>query len=242
MSVGSGSDDLLNFCFMAFCGSGTGAAFPDISYGFYKVYGELYGLDCREIPLREDFTVAPEDYYGLGRTIFIANPNAPTGLALTREQLRGVIEHNRGSVVVVDEAYVDFGAESCAPLVDEYDNLIVTQTFSKSRSLAGARVGFALGSKELIADLELMKFSTNPYSVNRLSLLAGEAAMRDGGYFEKCRAAVIAERERTRSELLARGFEVLPSSANFVFARRDGTPGATDIERMKRLYDKLRNS
>ena len=225
VSVGSGSDDLLNFCFMAFCGSGTGAAFPDISYGFYKVYGELYGLDCREIPLREDFTVAPEDYYGLGRTIFIANPNAPTGLALTREQLRGVIEHNRGSVVVVDEAYVDFGAESCAPLVDEYDNLIVTQTFSKSRSLAGARVGFALGSKELIADLELMKFSTNPYSVNRLSLLAGEAAMRDGGYFEKCRAAVIAERERTRSELLARGLEVLPSSANFVFARRDGTPG-----------------
>lgn len=231
--AGNGSDDLLNFCFMAFCGKDKGVAFPDLSYGFYEVYGELYGLDCLRIPLRGDFSIAPEDYFGLGRTIVIANPNAPTGMALTRDQIRSILEHNPDDVVVIDEAYVDFGGESCVPLIAEYPNLIVTQTFSKSRSLAGARLGFALGGAEIIADLNLMKFSTNPYSINRLTAIAGTEAIRDTEYFDKCRRAVMATREDTAAKLTERGFEVLPSCANFLFARKPGFSG-------ERLFTGLR--
>lgn len=229
----NGSDDILNFSFMAFCGPEKGAAFPDISYGFYEVYGRLYGLDCLKVPLRDDFSIDPEAYYGLGRTVVIANPNAPTGLCLSREQVRGIVEHNPGDIVLIDEAYVDFGGESCVPLTQEYDNLIVVQTFSKSRSLAGARLGFAVADPALIADLNRIKFSTNPYCINRLSLLAGAAAVRDTEYFRQNCEKIMRTREETAQALSKLGFQTLPSCANFIFTRKPGVSGAL-------LYEKLR--
>jgi histidinol-phosphate aminotransferase len=223
--TGNGSDDILNFTFMAFCGQNKGAAFPEISYGFYEVYGALYGIDCLQIPLKPDFTIDPTDYYELGRTVVIANPNAPTGIALTRDQIVGILEHNRDDVVLIDEAYVDFGAESCAGLVGQYKNLIVAQTFSKSRSLAGARLGFALGDRALIADLNKIKFSTNPYCINRLTSLAGIAAIRDEAYFRANCQKIMDTRAYTTAELEKRGFEVLPSSANSSSPGRRGWTG-----------------
>ena len=173
--LGNGSDEILNFAFTAFASPEKGAACPDISYGFYPVFAALHGLPLLEVPLKEDFTLCPEDYYGLDRVIVFANPNAPTGLAIRPEQVENVLRHNPDSVVVVDEAYVDFGAESCAKLVEKYDNLVVCMTFSKSRSMAGARLGFALAQPALIADLETIRCSTNPYNINSLTLAAGAA-------------------------------------------------------------------
>ena len=226
--VSNGSDDILNFAFMAFAGCSVPACFPDISYGFYPVYAALHGLETRVIPLRDDFS-------GLGGFIAIANPNAPTGMALTRAQIEAILKSNPGHVVLIDEAYVDFGAESCVPLVETYDNLLVVQTYSKSRSLAGARLGFAIAQPGLIADLERIKYSTNPYSVNRMTLVAGVASLAADDYnADNCRR-VIATRERTIARLEAMGFEVLPSQANFVFARKPGVDGnALYLELKKR--------
>jgi len=231
--TGNGSDDILNFTFMAFCGKNKGAAFPEISYGFYEVYGELYGIDCKKVPLREDFTIDPADYYDLGRTIVIANPNAPTGIALTKEQIIGILENNPNDVVLIDEAYVDFGGESCVSLVKKYKNLIVAQTFSKSRSLAGARLGFAIADSELIADLNKIKYSTNPYCINRLTSLAGIASIRDKEYFEANCKKIMDTRSMTVDQLSKRGFETLPSCANFIFTRKPGVSGTW-------LYEQLR--
>ena len=223
--VTNGSDDILNFAFMAFGASGNGAFFPDISYGFYKVYAGLHGLNYRQIPLRPDFSIDPEDYRALGGFIAIANPNAPTGMALTRAQIEGILQTNRDHVVLIDEAYVDFGAESCVGLTSRYDNLLVVQTYSKSRSMAGARLGFAIADAGLIADLDRLRFSTNPYNVNRMTLAAGIASIRQDEYnMENCRR-VMQTREDSVAALQRLGFEVLPSCANFVFARRPGTDG-----------------
>jgi len=231
--LGNGSDEILNFAFMAFCDDGRPAAFPDISYGFYPVFADLNRVPYTEIPLRADFTVAPEDYFDLRRTIFIANPNAPTGIALSREQVRAILERNRDSVVVIDEAYVDFGGESCLPLVREYDNLLVVQTFSKSRSMAGARLGFAAGNAELIRDLNTMKFSTNPYNVNSMTLALGLGVLLDEETTRANCRAIMANRAYTVGALKAMGFTVLPSAANFIFARSDRAGGGE-------LYKKLR--
>ena len=231
--TGNGSDDILNFTFMAFCGANKGAAFPEISYGFYEVYGQLYNIDCKKVPLKADFTIDPTDYYGLGRTIVMANPNAPTGIALTKEQIVGILENNPDDVVLIDEAYVDFGGESCVSLVKDYKNLIVAQTFSKSRSLAGARLGFAIADAELIADLNKIKYSTNPYCINRLTSLAGIASIRDTEYFEANCKKIIATRDYTVAELDKRGFETLPSSANFIFTRKAGVSGTLLYEQLK---------
>ena len=177
--LGNGSDEILNFAFMAFCDDDHPAAFPDISYGFYPVFANLNRVPYTEIPLREDFRAAPEDYYGLGKTIFLANPNAPTGIALSRREVEEIVKRNPDSVVVIDEAYVDFGGESCIPLIEKYENLLVVQTFSKSRSMAGARLGFAAGSAELIRDLGTIKFSTNPYNVNSMTQALGLGVLLD---------------------------------------------------------------
>ena len=223
--TGNGSDDILNFTFMAFCDQEKGAAFPAISYGFYQVYGRLYGVDCLQIPLQPDFTIDPSDYYGLGRTIIIANPNAPTGLALSRAQVEQIVRRNARDVVLIDEAYVDFGAESCVELTRRYPNLIVAQTFSKSRSLAGGRLGFAIAQPELIADLNKVKFSTNPYCINRLTCLAGIAAIQDEHYFQTCCGRVIQTRQWTIEQLTRLGFQTLPSRANFIFTHKPGVSG-----------------
>ncbi|NLA77328.1 MAG: aminotransferase class I/II-fold pyridoxal phosphate-dependent enzyme, partial [Clostridiales bacterium] len=175
-------------------------------------------IDAREIPLKENFTIDVDDYKDATGTVFIANPNAPTGIALPLENIERLLGQNPDRLVVVDEAYVDFGAQSAVELLPYHENLLVIQTFSKSRSLAGARLGFAIGSDELISDLNKMKFSFNPYNVNRLSILAGAAAMADVKYFDTCRKEIMAIREYTIAELKCLGFTVTNSSTNFIFA------------------------
>ena len=220
--AGNGSDELLAFLFMAY---GKRIYYPSISYGFYKIYGEIFAEEALEIPLVDELSIRPEDYHGLPGTIILANPNAPTGRALTREEIKGILRANRDQLVVVDEAYVDFGAESMIPCIEEFDNLLVIQTLSKSRSLAGGRVGVAMGQEELIEDLNRIRFSFNPYNLNRLSILAGAAAFRDREYFEKCCRIIVANREQFVSELKKQGFRILPSKANFVFVKPPGMGG-----------------
>ena len=233
--VSNGSDDILNFSFMAFCGEGShSVVFPEISYGFYKVYAELYGVDYTPIPLREDFTVDPEDYVGVGKNIVIANPNAPTGLALTLAEVERIVASNPDNVVVIDEAYVDFGAESCVGLVKKYDNLLVVRTFSKSYSLAGARLGFAIASEGLIADLNKIKYSTNPYNINRLSMAAGCRAIEENEYYMKNCATIANTRDRVTAALRGMGFRVLDSKTNFIFAESDGIAGGELYAELKK--------
>ena len=229
--VSNGSDDILNFAFMAF--SQNGVIFPDISYGFYKVFAELHGLDYNEIPLMDDFTINPDDYTYAKSMIVIANPNAPTGITLSLDMVEKIVRSNPDNVVLIDEAYVDFGAKSAICLTKKYDNLLVVQTFSKSRSLAGGRLGFAIASEEIIKDLEKIKYSTNPYSINRLTLVAGEAAIKsDSYYMDNCKK-IIDAREYTVSELKKLGFEVLSSCANFIFAKKDGISGEYIYQKLK---------
>ena len=232
--LSNGSDDILNFSFMAFAGNGIPVAFPEISYGFYKVYAELYGLEAKKIPLTADFSVCAEDYYGINSFIVIANPNAPTGKTISRDEIIKILETNPDNVVLIDEAYIDFGGESVYPLIKEYKNLIVVQTFSKSRSMAGARLGFAFADKELIADLNKIKYSTNPYNLNRLTLVAGEAAIRENDYYMNNCKKIIETRAFTTKELKRLGFEVLDSKANFIFAKSDTVSG-------EELYKKLKS-
>jgi histidinol-phosphate aminotransferase len=232
--VGNGSDEALSFAFLAYAADGRGAAFADITYGFYPVFAELYHIPVRIVPLKEDFTLDPEDYYGLHRTIVIANPNAPTGLALSRAQVEGILQANPDCVVVLDEAYVDFGGESCVSLTGRYPNLLVVQTYSKSRSMAGARLGYAIGDAALIQDLETIKFSTNPYNVNRLTLKAGQAALEDTAYFDRTRAAIVDTRAWTKQQLEQRGFAVLDSRSNFLFASTDRKDGGTLYKELKK--------
>ncbi len=230
----NGSDEILNFAFMAFCDKDNSIVFPDISYGFYSVFAELNNIPYQTIPLKEDFSIDYKEYVGIDKNIVIANPNAPTGLALTRVQVEEIVKSNPQNVVIIDEAYVDFGGESAVPLVDKYDNLLVTQTFSKSRSMAGARLGVGIASESLIADLNTIKYSTNPYNVNRMTMMAGYKALCEEEYFkEKCKI-ICENREYTTKELKKLGFEVLNSSTNFVFAKSDEIDG-------EKLYVELKN-
>ena len=221
----NGSDEILNFAFMAFCDAAHGVVFPDISYGFYPVFAQLNGIPYRQIPLQEDFTIRVEDYLDLNETIVIANPNAPTGLYLPLSDIERILQSNPDSVVIIDEAYIDFGGESAMRLIPQYDNLLVVQTFSKSRSMAGARLGFGAGSAELIRDLNTIKYSTNPYNVNRVTMAAGVGALEADGYFRVNCAKIVETREWTTEKLEALGFEVIPSMANFVFAKHPRIPG-----------------
>lgn len=246
--VGNGSDEILAFSFLAFCDAKTGACYPDITYGFYRVYSDLCCIDGKEIPLREDFSVDPAAYCRTGRTVYLANPNAPTGMALGLDAIETVVRENPDHVVVIDEAYVDFGAESAARLVGKYDNLLVVRTYSKSRNMAGARLGFCLAGEALIGDLNTVKFSFNPYNVDRLALAAGLAAIRDTAYFAECIGKIRRTRGETVRALREMGFTVLPSEANFVFARKEGTDGKSLYLRLKergvlvRHFDKERIS
>lgn len=230
--VTNGSDEVLNFAFMAFCDNG--AIFPDITYGFYRVFADLYRIPCEEIPLKEDFSIDIADYKGRKETVFIANPNAPTGIPLTAAEIEEIVASNPDRVVVVDEAYVDFGGESCAPLVRKYDNLLVTGTFSKSRSMAGARLGFGFACPALIADLETLRYSTNPYNINRLTMAAGLGQLADEEETRRNCQTIVENREYTVAELKKIGFSVLPSAANFVFATTDKIGG-------KELYLRLKD-
>lgn len=229
----NGSDEILNFAFMAFCDEKHPAAFPEISYGFYPVFAQLNGIPYTQIPLKEDFSICPEDYMGRNETIIIANPNAPTGLTLSPKEIENIVRSNPDNVVVIDEAYVDFGAESVVPLIHKYDNLLVTQTFSKSRSMAGARLGLGIGNKKLIQDLNTIKYSTNPYNVNRMTMAAGVGVLEDEEYTrENCRR--IAEiRSWTNEELKKLGFVMTDSLANFIFAKHPQVDGKEIYLRLK---------
>ena len=231
--VGNGSDEALNFAFLSYATDGRGVAFADITYGFYPVFADLYHIPVQIVPLKPDFSIDPKDYYGLNKTIVIANPNAPTGLALSRDEMEGIIKANPDSVVVVDEAYVDFGAESCVELTKTYPNLLVVQTYSKSRSMAGARLGYAIGNADLIRDLETVKFSTNPYNVNRLTLRAGVQAIAEQDYYTENCKKIMATRAYTKEKLEALGFTVLDSRSNFLFAMKPGTDGGAIYRGLK---------
>lgn len=230
----NGSDEILNFAFMAFCDKDHPAVFPDISYGFYKVFAALNGVPYEQIPLQEDFSIRLEDYKAVGKTVIIANPNAPTGIALTAAEIEEIIVSNPDNVVVIDEAYVDFGAESVVPLIHKYDNLLVTGTFSKSRSLAGGRLGFGIGCKELIQDLNTMKYSTNPYNVNRMTMAAGVGTLLDEDYTRANCLEIQRVREWTVEKLKAMGFILTDSKANFIFAKHPVADGKEIYLRMKK--------
>ena len=231
---GNGSDEVLAFAFRALCGTGRGVAFADITYSFYRSQAALFGLEETIVPLREDFSLNVDDYMDFPGTVVIANPNAPTGMALPRLDIQRLLEANPDRVVMVDEAYVDFGGESCAPLVGQYDNLLVVQTMSKSRSLAGGRLGFALGSRELIDALNRVKYSFNPYNVNRLSILAGAAAIEDEDYFQSCCRTIRDNRAWLTGQLEELGFSVLPSQTNFVFAKSGKISGGALYRGLKK--------
>ncbi len=222
--VSNGSDEVLNFSFMAY--GHKGASFADITYGFYSVFAELYGIDTDIIPLKEDFSIDPSDYYGKNNLVVIANPNAPSGLFMPLSSVEEIVKSNPEGLVLIDEAYVDFGGESALSLVDDYENLLVVRTFSKSRSMAGARLGFAFGNAALISDLEKIKYSTNPYNVNRLTQRAGIAALENDKYFMDNCQRIINTRELVIKRLKALGFEATDSRTNFVFVTSERIEGS----------------
>jgi histidinol-phosphate aminotransferase len=221
----NGSDEALNFAFWAFCDENHPIAYPAISYGFYSVFAALHHIPAKEISLRADFSIDYHDYCNLGCAVVIANPNAPTGLALPLHEIEEIVRSNPDHPVIIDEAYVDFGAQSAVSLLPKYSNLMVVGTFSKSRSLAGARLGFAIASEELINDLNTIKYSTNPYNINRMTAAAGIATLRHNDEaMANCRT-IIATRERIKSALRALGFTVTDSCANFLFAAHPAIDG-----------------
>ena len=231
--VGNGSDEVLSFIFMAFCDRTTAVSYPDISYGFYSVFADLNGVRKNEVPLKDNLTISPSRFFGLETTIVLANPNAPTGLCLSVADIESIVKANRNNVVVIDEAYVDFGGESCVELTKHHENLLVVQTYSKSRSLAGARLGFAVGNSKLIADLEKLRFSTNPYNVNRLTMLSGIAAIEQQDYYDKNNAKIVSTREITTKQLQEIGFKTTESKANFIFARHPKMGGRAIYEQLR---------
>lgn len=217
--VTNGSDEVLNFSFMAFADEEAPLVFPDITYGFYPVFAKVNNIPYEEKPLNDDFSINVEDYIGVNKTVVIANPNAPTGICLPLSEIEKIVASNPNNIVIIDEAYVDFGGESAISLVPKYDNLIVTQTFSKSRSMAGARLGFGIANEKIISDLNTIRYSTNPYNVNRMTEFAGVAALEDNSYYMDNCKTIIKNREFAENELKKLGFEILPSKANFIFAR-----------------------
>lgn len=233
--VTNGSDEILNFAFMAFCDADTPAVFPDITYGFYKVFADLNCVPYKEVPLKDDFTVDVDALIKQKGTIFIANPNAPTGLELPLSEIERIVASDKDRIVLVDEAYVDFGGESATVLISKYDNLIVTQTFSKSRSMAGARLGFGAACPEIIADLNTVKYSTNPYNINSMTMAAGQGVLADDEYTKENCKKIIKTREYTITELKKLGFGVLDSKTNFVFAKHPDMSG-------EKIYSKLREN
>lgn len=233
--VGVGSDDVLAMAFLTFFNSDKPILFPDITYSFYDVWADLYRIPYECQALDENFEIKKEDYFKENGGIVIANPNAPTGVAAPVSMIEEIIKANQDVVVIVDEAYVDFGGESCVPLVEKYDNLLVVQTFSKSRSMAGMRIGFAIGSKKLIGFLNDAKFSFNSYTMNATSIIAGVASVEDEAYFQEITKKVIATREWTKQELARLGFTFTDSKTNFIFTAHESIPA-------QEIFDALREN
>lgn len=222
--VGVGSDDVLSMAFMTFFNSGRPILFPDVTYSFYDVWAELYRIPYKTCALDENWHICPEDYRQPNGGIIFPNPNAPTGVFESLEVVEEIIAANRDVVVIVDEAYVDFGGQSALPLLEKYDNLLVVQTFSKSRAMAGLRIGFCIGNEKLISYLNDVKFSFNSYTMNLPAQVLGVEAVRDDAYFKETTAKIIATRERVKRELKELGFDFPDSRANFIFASHERVP------------------
>ncbi len=222
--VTNGSDEALAFCFQTYCANGV--CYADVTYGFYDVFAAMYDCPAEHIPLKEDFTIDIDNYLGTGKTTIIANPNAQTGIALKVADIEKIAAENRQNIVIIDQAYADFSEGNVIPLIKKYDNLVVVNTFSKSRSLAGARVGYVIADKNLIDDLNKVRYSFHPYNVNTLSMLLAKGAIEDDAYFKSTVKKIIGTRSALESGLRKLSFDVLPSSANFVLARTVKKGGA----------------
>ncbi len=231
--VGVGSDDVLSMCFLTFFNSKKPLLFPDVTYSFYKVWAELYRIPYETPALNDKFEIVPEDYFKENGGVIFPNPNAPTGILMPLSEIEDIIAHNRDVIVVVDEAYIDFGGESALPMIEKYDNLLVVQTFSKSRSLAGMRLGFAMGNEKLIRYINDVKYSFNSYTLNQTALVLGVQAIRDREYFEEICAKVIATREWTKCELKKLGFSFGDSMSNFIFATHERVPAKEIFEALR---------
>ena len=244
--LGNGSDEVLALCFMTFFNSDKPVLFPDITYSFYDVWCKLYNIKYEKIPVSDNFEIISKDYFKENGGIVIANPNAPTGLYLEIEEIEEIVKNNEKSIVIIDEAYIDFGGESAVSLVNKYNNLVVVHTFSKSRALAGIRVGFAILNSELKSYLEAVKNSFNSYTLNSLSITAAEKSMSDLEYFQKCREKIISTRNRTINILNSIGFKTLNSKSNFVFTTCQNQKASYLYEYLKskkiivRFFDKPR--
>ncbi|MBP5607359.1 MAG: histidinol-phosphate transaminase [Lachnospiraceae bacterium] len=231
--VGIGSDDVLSLAFLTYFNSDKPVIFPDITYSFYDVWADLYRIPYQTKALDKDFNIVKEDYLCDNGGVVIANPNAPTGVELPLETIEEIVSYNKDRVVIVDEAYVDFGAHSALPLIDKYDNLLVVQTFSKSHALAGIRIGIAFGQKKIIDYLKDVKFSFNSYTLNPLTIAVGAAALKDDAYFKDITAKTVATRERMKEELKKLGFSFADSKTNFVFASHEKLPAAEIFKYLK---------
>ena len=234
--VGVGSDDVLAMIFMTFFNSEKPILFPDITYSFYDVWADMLRIPYEVKPLDENFLIKKEDYYGENGGVIFPHPNAPTGILMELSEIEEIVEHNRDVIVVVDEAYIDFGGKSALPLIEKYDNLLVVQTFSKSRSLAGMRIGFAMGNEKLIKYINDVKYSFNSYTMNQTALALGVEAIKDKGYFEETRQKVIATREWTKGELKKLGFSFGDSMSNFIFAVHESVPAKELFEALKKEH------
>ena len=231
--VGVGSDDVLAMAFLTFFHSQKPILFPDISYSFYKVWAELFGIPYETAPLDEAFLIRPEDYYRENGGVIFPNPNAPTGLLMDLKQVEDVLAHNQDVIVIVDEAYIDFGGKSALELLEKYENLLVVQTFSKARSMAGMRIGFAVGSRELIRILQDVKYSFNSYTMNLPSLVLGVEAVRDDAYFRETIGRIVDTREKAKERLKRLGFSFPDSRANFIFASHEKASASELFEALK---------
>lgn len=232
--IGNGSDEVLAFAFMAFFEPGKKIRYPEITYSFYPVYANLYNISYEQVPLNEDFSLSIESFFNSEGGVILPNPNAPTSLYADIDAIEEIVKNNPNQVVIIDEAYVDFASVSAATLVNQYDNLLVVQTTSKSRSLAGLRVGFALGNPSLIDALIRIKDSVNSYTIDRLALVGAQAAFEDVAYFEEATAKIVATREKTIEKMKQQGFNVLPSAANFIFASHDQYDASVMYETLKK--------
>jgi histidinol-phosphate aminotransferase len=233
--VGVGSDDVLAMAFLTFFNSEKPILFPDITYSFYDVWAELFRIPYRQVPLNDKFEIVKEDYFGENGGVIFPNPNAPTGIPQSLEMIEDVIRHNPDVVVIIDEAYIDFGNQSCLDLINKYDNLLVVQTFSKSRAMAGMRIGYAFGSSRLIKYLQDVKYSFNSYTMNIPSIELGTAALSDDAYFKDVCGRIVKTRERVKEKLSELGFEMFDSSSNFLFVKHRERSG-------KEIFDYLREN
>lgn len=246
--VGVGSDDVLSMAFLTFFNAGKPVLFPDVTYSFYDVWADLYRIPYETCALDDDFRIRPQDYKRLNGGVIFPNPNAPTGVYEPLDLVEEIVRANRDVVVIVDEAYIDFGGESALPLIRKYDNLLVVQTFSKSRSMAGMRIGFAMGDEKLIKYLSDAKFSFNSYTLNRPALTLGAEALKDRAYFEEITGRIVATRERVKGELNKLGFTFPDSLTNFIFATHERIPAAQIFQALRerniyvRHWDKPRIS